>query len=48
MLYGQKKSLSFYAVNNTPNTVEMKNKIRMGYKGNPLESTFQSPQEFGQ
>jgi hypothetical protein len=26
----------------------MKGKIRTGWKSNPLESIFQSPQEFGQ
>ncbi len=46
LYFGSKKTLTMYAVNNTPNTVEMKGKIRIG-KNNPLESAFQSPQEFG-
>jgi hypothetical protein len=35
MYFGNKKSLTMYAVNNTPNTVEMKGKIRIG-RNNPL------------
>ncbi len=47
LYFGSKKMVTMWAVNNTPNTVEMKGKIRVG-RNNPLESTFQSPQEFGQ
>lgn len=47
LYFGSKKMVTMWAVNNTPNTVEMKGKIRIG-RNNPLESTFQSPQEFGQ
>lgn len=48
MYFGSKKQVTLYAVNNTPNSVEMKGKVRIGYRNNPLEATFQSPQEFGQ
>lgn len=41
--YGQKKAEIFYLVNNTPETVHVKSKIRLGWKFN--ESALQSPQE---
>ena len=43
LYFGSKNMVTLYAVNNTPNTVEMKGKIRIG-RNNPLDSTFQSPQ----
>jgi hypothetical protein len=36
MFYGSKKSIRLFAVNNSPNSVEMKGKIRTGWKTNPL------------
>lgn len=43
--FGDKKVIKVLAVNNTPNPVVVKSKIRLGWKFN--ESALQSPQELG-
>ena len=43
LYYGEKKCQKFYLVNNTPDPVSIKTKIRLGWKFN--ESALQSPQE---
>jgi hypothetical protein len=43
--YGQTKNTIVLAVNNTPDKISLKSKIRLGWKFN--ESALQSPQELG-
>lgn len=43
--YGQKKIVNAIVVNNTPENINIKSKIRLGWKFN--ESALQSPQELG-
>lgn len=42
--FGKEKNVTLIAVNNTSQYVEMKSKIRVGWRSHDMDSVFQTPE----